>query len=67
MRVSSESCPMLPACAVAAAQVVATDINMDNLASLTNEAPDIRTEVMDVKKYEDVEVVIPGVRCGLKN
>lgn len=45
-----------------AAQVVATDVNQDNLASLINEAPDIRAEVMDVKKYEDVEIVIPGVR-----
>jgi NAD(P)-dependent dehydrogenase (short-subunit alcohol dehydrogenase family) len=46
-------------------QVVATDVNADNLASLVNEAPDIRAEVMDVKKYEDVEIVIPGVQpCG---
>ena len=43
-------------------QVVATDVNADNLASLVNEAPDIRAEVMDVKKYEDVEIVIPGVQ-----
>jgi short-subunit dehydrogenase involved in D-alanine esterification of teichoic acids len=43
-------------------QVVATDVNADNLASLVNEAPDIRAEVMDVKKSEDVEIVIPGVQ-----
>lgn len=46
-------------------QVVATDVNADRLASLVNEAPDIRAEVMDVKKYEDVEIVIPGVGFGL--
>ena len=43
-------------------QVVATDVNADNLATLVNEAPDIRAEVMDVKKSEDVEIVIPGVQ-----
>lgn len=43
-------------------QVVATDVNADNLAALVNEAPDIRAEVMDVKKSEDVEIVIPGVQ-----
>lgn len=43
-------------------QVVATDVNADALASLHAEAPDIRPEVMDVSKYEDVEMVVPGVR-----
>lgn len=43
-------------------QVVATDVSADNLAALVNEAPDIRAEVMDVKKSEDVEIVIPGVQ-----
>lgn len=45
-------------------QVVATDVNADNLATLVNEAPDIRAEVMDVKQSADVEMVIPGVRSG---
>lgn len=44
---------------------MATDVNLDVLESLHEEAPDIRPEVMDVTKYEDVETIIPGVRPRL--
>jgi len=44
---------------------VATDVNVEALESLHEEAPDIRPEVMDVTKYEDVETIIPGVRPRL--